>query len=83
MWYLQVQAGMEWKKTDLQVVMEDLQMEDGGCSGQFGCRMEEESRWKMEEAEWMEGTGESDELESMDDKSCCVLGKVVEQPNQA
>ena len=79
MWYLQVQAGMECEKTDLQVVMEDedLQMQSVCSSGQFGCRMEEESRWKMEEAEWMEGT---DVLELMEDfdKSCCVLGKVVE-----
>jgi len=80
MCYLQVQAGMECEKTDLQDVMEDLEMEDGGCSGQFGCRREEGSRWKMEETEWMEG---SDEKEPMEEKSCCVLGTMVEQPDQA
>ena len=87
MWYLQVQAGMDCKKTVLQVAMEDeeLHREGGGYSGQFGCRKEEGSRLKMEEPEWMEGTDASDELEPMEDfdKSRCVLGTVVEGPDPA
>jgi len=59
-WDLQVHAGMEYEKRVVQVGMEDgvLQMEGGGCSGQFGCRQEEgksemelRDRSKMEEME--------------------------------
>ena len=59
-WDLQVQVGMEYEKRVVQVGMEDgeLQMEGGGCSGQFGCRPEEgksemelRDRSKMEEME--------------------------------
>ena len=78
---------MEDEEKVLQVGMEDAeeQMESGSFSGQFGCRKEEGSRLRMEEPEWMEGTKASDELEPMDDfdKSCCVLGTVVEGPDQA
>jgi len=85
-WYLQVQAGMECEKTVLQGVMEDkeLEMEGGGCSGQFGCRKEEgrgtEIEAKMEEPEWMEGMEASDEYQpAMEDfdESRCVLGTLV------
>ena len=67
---LQVQAGREFEKRALQVGMEDaeLQMEHGGCSGQFGCRREEgtsemegRDRSQMEELEWMEGWDALDE----------------------
>jgi len=67
---LQVQAGREFEKRVLQVAMEDaeLQMEHGGCSGQFGCRREEgtsemegRDRSQMEELEWMEGWDALDE----------------------
>lgn len=69
-WDLQVQAGMEFEKRVLQVAMEDaeLQMENGGYSGQFGCRTEEgrsemevRDRSQMEEPEWMEGSDALDE----------------------
>jgi len=69
-WDLQVQAGMEFERRVLQVAMEDaeLQMENGGCSGQFGCRTEEgrsemevRDRSQMEEPEWMEGSDALDE----------------------
>ena len=85
MWYLQVQAGMDRKKTVLQVGMEDEELHMEGYSGQFGCRKEEGSRLEMEEPEWTDGTDASDELEPMEDfyKSCCVLGTVVEGPHRA
>ena len=71
---------MECEKTVLQGVMEDkeLEMEGGGCSGQFGCRKEEgrgtEIEAKMEEPE------ASDEYQpTMEDfdGSWCVLGRLV------
>ena len=77
---------MECEKTVLQGVMEDkeLEMEGGGCSGQFGCRKEEgrgtEIEAKMEEPEWMEGMEASDEYQpAMEDfdESRCVLGRLV------
>ena len=77
---------MECEKTVLQGVMEDkeLEMEGGGCSGQFGCRKEEgrgtEIEAKMEEPEWMEGMEASDEYQpTMEDfdESRCVLGRLV------
>ena len=88
MWHLQAQAGMECEKTDLQVVMEDKKLQmDGGCrSGQFGCRKEEgstETEVKMEKAGWTEGKEAPDEYEPMEDKDRCVLGTMVEGPDQA
>jgi hypothetical protein len=86
---LQVQAGMacDEKRVLLQPAMKDAEMESDGCSGQFGCRTEEgrsemevRDRWKMGESEWMEG---SDELEPMEDNSCCVPGTEVEGPDRA
>ena len=77
---------MECEKTVLQGVMEDkeLEMEGGGCSGQFGCRKEEgrgtEIEAKMEEPEWMEVMEASDEYQpAMEDfdESRCVLGRLV------
>ena len=88
-WGLQVQAGVDFEKRVFQVVMEDakLTMENGGWSGQFGCRteegrseMEERDRSRMEEPEWME---ELDDKEPMEDKRSCVLGTEVEGPDRA
>ena len=83
-WYLQVQAGMECEKTVLQGVMEDkeLEMEGGGCSGQFGCRKEEVRGTEIEakKPEWMEEPEASDEYQpAMEDfdGSWCVLGTLV------
>ena len=77
---LQVQ-GREFETRFLHVAMKDVEMEIGGCSGQFDCRMEEErsemewrDRSKMEEPELMEGT------EPMEDKSYGALGTEVEGP---
>jgi len=78
-WGLQVQAGVEFEKRVFQVVMEDaeLTMENGGWSGQFGCRTEEgrsemegRDRSQVEEPEWMEELNALDESEPMGDKSC-------------
>jgi len=60
---LQVQAVMEDGEKVLQVAMEDaeeLQMESGSCSGQFGCKQEEgrsemEGRDRSKMEDWMEG----------------------------
>jgi len=74
--HLQVQVqvqgqGREFETRFLHVAMEDVEMESGGCSGQFDCRTEEERsemEWRdgsgMEKLEWMEGR------EPLEDKSC-------------
>ena len=85
-WDLQVQAGMEYEKRVVQVGMEDgeLQMEGGGCSDQFDCRQAEgKSEMELRDRSKMEEMEASDEWELMEDKSCSVLGKVVEEPDQA
>ena len=71
---------MECEKTVLQGVMEDkeLEMEGGGCSGQFGCRKEEGRGTEIEAK--MEGMKASNEYQpAMEDfdESRCVLGTLV------